>query len=81
MNSNARKIIIVVLMLGVFFGTVLAIKYFHVSKENSCTFAVVILTLLLLVQTFVHDKKESYNINDEKPRNYKYSSLSRYNSV
>ena len=81
MDSNVRKIIIVVILLGYFFGTVFAIKYFHVSKENSLIFAIVILTLLLLLQTFVHDKKECYNNTDEKPRVSKYSSLSRYNSV
>ena len=80
MNANVRKTIILVLMIGVFFGTVIAAKYFHVSKENCYTFTLVIVTLLLLVQTFFNDKTESYNINDEKRKVYNYSSLSKYNS-
>ena len=81
MDSNVRKVIFVVLILLIFIGTVFVEKYFHISRENCLTFAIVILTLLLLVQTFVHDKKECYNNTDEKPRVYKYASLSRYNSV
>jgi hypothetical protein len=81
MDSNVRKVIFVSLLLVVLFVSVFSVKYFKVSKENSLTFALVILSFVYILQVFVDHKKECYNNIDEKPKVYKYSSLSRYNSV
>lgn len=75
MNANVKKIMIIAVLLCVFFGTFFSVKYFHVSRETSLTIALVILSFVILLQTFVKNSKEHY---DEKPRVYKYSSLSRY---
>jgi hypothetical protein len=79
MNANVKKIMIIAVLLCVFFVTFFSVKYFHVSRETSLTIALVILSLVILLQTFVKNPKEHYRNTDEKPRVSKYSSLSRYN--
>ena len=66
MNSNLNKIMLFAGVLCVFFGTFFSIKYFHVSKETSLSIAVIILTLIILLQTFVKNTKEKYINTNEK---------------
>jgi uncharacterized membrane protein len=55
MNSNVRKIMIIAAVLCIFFGTFFSIKYFEVTRETCKTIVIIILSLLILLQTFVKD--------------------------
>lgn len=55
MNKSEKIIIMITAVLCIFFGTFFSIKYFHVTRETCKTIVIIILSLLILLQTFVKD--------------------------
>jgi len=66
MNSNVKKIMMIAAVLCIFFGTFFSIKYFQITRETCKTIVIIILSLLILLQTFVKDDPKENCKTDKK---------------
>ena len=64
MNKSVKIIIMITAVLCIFFGTFFSIKYFQVTRETCKTIVIIILSLIILLQTFIKDDpKENCKTN------------------